>query len=127
MVAGDVGSASGELLPWVLSIGGGIVATLIGVVGKLWSERAAERREHRTEVDQLRHELSEANDTIVELQREAQLRTDGISREHVRDLRRVAGLSSSVQPPARADPWPPVVIREGIERGPIPPRKPRSS
>lgn len=123
-MAGDVGSASGELLPWVLSIGGGIVATLIGVVGKLWAERAADRRDHRTEVDQLRHELAEANETIVQLQREAQQRTDGISREHLRDLRRLAGLSTSLEPPAR-DPWPPVIIREEVAR-PLPPaKKPR--
>jgi hypothetical protein len=117
-MAGDVGGAGGELVPWVLSIGGGIVATLLGVVGKLWAERAAERREHRAELDQLRHELAEANEQIVALQRETQ-------GAHLRDLRRLAGLSTSLEPPARADPWPPVVIREAIERGPAPPRKPR--
>ena len=42
-MAGDVGG--GGLLPWVLSIGAGVVTTLLGVIGKLWTERAAELKD----------------------------------------------------------------------------------
>jgi hypothetical protein len=121
-MAGDVG---GGLLPWVLSIGGGIVATLLATIGKLWTERATERREHRDELAQLRHELEEANERIVQLQNEAQQRSDEHQAEHRRDLRRLAGLSTSLEPPAPRGPYPPVIIRETVAR-PLPPaKKPR--
>ncbi len=100
-MAGDV--VSGSLDPWLLSIGGGIVTTLLAVIGKLWTERATERREHRDEVAQLRAELATANERILELSREAQERTDGHTRDHLRDLRRLAGLPSS------SGPWPAVI------------------
>lgn len=122
-MAGDVG-ASGALTPWLLSIGGGIVAALVGVIGKLWAERAAERREHREEVAQLRHELDEAHDRIRELQNEAQKRSDEHQAEHRRDLRRLAGLSTSVEPPPR-DAWPPVIVRAAPARALPPAKKPR--
>lgn len=122
-MAGDVG-ASGSLVPWLLSIGGGIVATLVGVVGKLWAERATERREHRAEVAQLRQELDDANAQVVELQKAAQQRSDEYQAEHRRDLRRLAGLSTSLEPPPR-DVWPPTIIRSTPERALPPARKPR--
>lgn len=111
-------------MPWVLSIGGGIVSTLLAVIGKLWSERASERREHRDELAAVRHELEQANDRVVELQNQAQQRSDEHQAEHRRDLRRLAGLSTSLEPPARAGAWPPVVIR-GDARGLPPAKKPR--
>lgn len=121
-MAGDVG---GGLLPWLLSIGGGVVATLLATIGKLWTERATERREHRDELAQLRHELEEANDRIVQLQHEAQQRSDEHQAEHRRDLRRLVGLSTSLEPPApHRDAFPPVVIREAVAR-PVPPAKKR--
>lgn len=119
------GDGAGELVPWVLSIGGGIVTTLLGVAGKLWQKLGEERREHATEVAGLRHELGEANDRIVQLQEEAQERSDQHQAEHRRDLRRLAGLSTSIDPPAPAA-WPPVVIREAPARPKPPGRKPRT-
>ena len=106
-------------MPWVLSIGGGIVTTLLGVIGKLWTERAAERREHREEVERLHAQLAELNGRVLELQREAQDRTEGHTREHLRDLRRLAGLSSGT-----SGPWPAVITPEQA-RGLPPARKPR--
>ena len=121
------GDVSGSLTPWVLSIGGGIVATLLATIGKLWTERAKERAEHRTEVEQLRAELHTVNAQVVELQREAQERSDDHTREHLRDLRRLAGLSSGT-----SGPWPAVIspaqrelIRGAPERLPPPPKKQR--
>lgn len=111
-------------MPWVLSIGGGIVTTLLAVIGKLWAERAAERREHREELAALRHELEQANDRVVELQNQAQQRSDLHQAEHRRDLRRLVGLSTSVEPPPRSDAWPPVVIRSDARALP-PAKKPR--
>ena len=116
--------AGGDALgPWWLAIAAGIVTALGGVIGKMWTALAAERREHAGELAALRHELAEANDRVVELQREANERGDVFQREHVRDLRRIAGLSSIE--PGRPSPWPPVIIRaEPVKRIP-PPRKPR--
>jgi hypothetical protein len=121
-MGGDV--VSGSLVPWVLSIGGGIVTTLLGVIGKLWADRATRDREHRDELATVRHELEQANDRVVELQQAAQARSDSHQAEHRRDLRRLAGLSTSLEPPAR-DAWPPVVIREGNARALPPAKKPR--
>jgi hypothetical protein len=111
-------------MPWVLSIGGGIVTTLLAVIGKLWAERAAERREHRDELAAVRHELEQANDRVVELQNQAQQRSDLHQAEHRRDLRRLVGLSTSVEPPPR-DAWPPTVIRTEHARALPPAKKPR--
>lgn len=85
------------LEPWWVAIATGAVATLAGAAGKVWSDQ-------RAEIRQLRDELAQANARASELQRSG---TD----EHVRDLRRIAGLSTSIDPPARAG-WPPPVIRK---------------
>jgi TolA-binding protein len=115
---------SGSLVPWVLSIGGGIVTALSAVVGKLWVSLNEERAARAVERDQLRHELAEANDRIVELQTQSSQRSDEHQREHRRDLRRLAGLSTSVEPPA-PNVWPPVVIRGEYARALPPAKKPR--
>lgn len=73
------------MAPWWVAIAGGIVTTLAGVIGKLWSDQKREVRE-------LRDELAAANARIVELQQTT-------SSEHMRDLRRFAGLSTSLEPP----------------------------
>jgi hypothetical protein len=96
--------------PWWIGIGTGIVSALIGTIGKLWSELASVRRESKAEIEAARFELSEANERILHLQDESNLRGDGFQREHVRDLRRLAGLSTSVEP-TRPSPWPPVIVR----------------
>ncbi len=103
---------SGSLVPWVLSIGGGIVTALVAVIGKLWVSLNEERSARAVERDQLRHELSELNDRILQLQSQAVQRSDEHQREHRRDLRRLAGLPSSSDPPSSHDVWPPVIIRE---------------
>jgi anti-sigma-K factor RskA len=77
-----------------VAIASSIVVALAGVIGKLWSDQ-------KTELRELRAELASANQRIVELQREEH-------GEHVRDLRRFAGLSTSMEPPAA---WPPPVVR----------------
>jgi hypothetical protein len=114
----------GELVPWLLSIGGGIVTTLCAVGGKLWAQLLTERRERAAEVEQLRHELAEANARVVKLQQEANERSDEHQREHRRDLRRLAGLSTSIDPPPLGA-WPPVIIREAPARPGPPPKKSR--
>jgi hypothetical protein len=116
--------AGDALGPWWVGIGAGIVSSLVAVIGKLWAELAKERRERGEEVGLIRHELAEANDRVVQLQADANQRGDVFQREHVRDLRRIAGLSTSVEPPPRSDPWPPVVIRSAPTRARPPPRKP---
>jgi hypothetical protein len=73
------------MAPWWVAIAIGIVTSLGGVIGKLWSDQKREVRE-------LRDELAAANARIVELQQKT-------SDEHVRDLRRFAGLSTSLEPP----------------------------
>lgn len=115
---------SGSLVPWVLSIGGGIVTALTAVIGKLWVSLNEERAARSVERDQLRHELAEANDRIVQLQAQSSQRSDEHQREHRRDLRRLAGLPTSVEPPAPS-PWPPVVIRGEYARALPPAKKPR--
>lgn len=119
------GDAGGGLTPWLLSIGGGIVTTLLAVAGKLWAKLDSERTAHAAQLERLQHELAEANEKIVSLQNEAQQRSDEHQAEHRRDLRRLAGLSTSLEPPRPAGPWPPVVIREAPVRPQLPPKKPR--
>ena len=84
-----------ELAPWWVAIGSGAVAALAAAAGKIWSDQ-------RAEIRQLRDDLAKANARAAELQREEH-------GEHVRDLRRIAGLSTS-QPPVEG--WPPPVIRK---------------
>lgn len=124
--------AGGDALgPGLIGIGTGIVTALCAVIGKLWAALVSERRERAAEVAELRHELAEANARIVELQREANERGDVFQREHVRDLRRIAGLASLE--PGRPSPWPPVIvdrrdvpiIRAGPGKPLPPPRKGR--
>jgi len=104
------------MAPWWLAIAGGIVTTLAGVVAKLWSDSRQEVSTLRTDNAQLRHELAQANSTIVQLQQEATERGDQHQREHLRDLRRFAGLSNSMDPPPLS-PWPPqVVVREAAPK-----------
>lgn len=85
-----------ELAPWWVAVASGAVAALAAAVGKVWSDQ-------RAEIRQLRAELAEANARLVELQRAEH-------GEHVRDLRRFAGISTSIEPPAAG--WPPPVIRK---------------
>jgi hypothetical protein len=113
----------GEMAPWWLTIAGAIVTTLTGVIAKLWSDSRQELATLRADNAQLRHELAEANGAIVRLQVEATERGDQHQREHVRDLRRFAGLSTSMDPPPLS-PWPPVVVREA---GPKPRARPKKS
>lgn len=101
--------------PWWLGIGAAIVTSLVAVIGKLWATIGSERANSATQLAQKDWELQQANDRIVELQQRGK-------DEHVRDLRRMAGLSHSIDPP-RPDPWPPVVIRAAPTRPGPPPRK----
>ena len=110
--------AGDALGPWWVGIATGIVGALAATIAKLWSELASVRREARDALAQKDHELIEAHDRIVQLQREATERGDVHQREHVRDLRRIAGLSLSVDPPP-ISPWPPVIVRAP----PAPPRR----
>jgi len=109
----------GDLTPWWLATAGGIVTALAGVVGKLWANTREEVTQLRADNAQLRHELSEANAAVVRLQQDATERGDAHQREHVRDLRRIAGLSTSMDPPPLS-PWPPVIVRDAPphKRGP---------
>ena len=109
--------------PWWVGIGAGVVSSLVATIGKLWAEMAKERRERAEEMAAVRHELAEANDRVVQLQTEANERGDVFQREHVRDLRRIAGLSNSLEPP-RPDAWPPAVVRAAAPRARSAPRKP---
>jgi hypothetical protein len=84
---------SDSLAPWWIASATGLVTFLAGVIGKLWTDGKAEVRE-------LRAELAAANARLVELQTRE-------TSEHVRDLRRIAGISTSQPAPA----WPPPVIR----------------
>lgn len=103
--------AGDALGPWWVGIGAGIVTTLLGTIGKLWAELASVRRDARAQLEQRDTELAEANQLIVQLQREATERGDAHQREHVRDLRRMVGLSTSVDPPPMNAAYPPVVVR----------------
>lgn len=84
-----------ELAPWWVAMASGAVAALAAAAGKVWSDQ-------RAEIRQLRDELAAANERAAELQRSA-------SGEHVKDLRRMVGLPTSLEPPAA---WPPPVIRK---------------
>lgn len=100
------------LTPWWIAAATGALTGAGGVVAKVWAAHRQVVKELRDELAQVRHELSEANATIVRLQQEATHRGDEHQREHLKDLRRLAGLSHSLEPP-RSDQWPPaVVIRE---------------
>jgi hypothetical protein len=117
----------GDLTPWWVATATGIVAALAGVVGKLWANTREEVAELRTANAQLRHELSEANNTIVKLQQDATERGDGHQREHLRDLRRFAGLSTSIDPPPQIGGWPPAIVRAPPSKHrPQPRKRPRS-
>jgi hypothetical protein len=103
---------NGTVEPWWLAIASGIVICLVGTIGKLWTD-------HRTTVRELRAELATANATVVELQRAAELRSDEHQAEHRRDLRRFAGISTSVDPPPIPGGWPPVIRAAPVrKRGP---------
>lgn len=80
--------------PWWVASAAAIVGALAAAAGKVWAEQ-------RTEIRQLRSDLAAANERNANLQREEH-------GEHVRDLRRMAGLSTSLEPPAKG---PPVVPR----------------
>jgi hypothetical protein len=75
------------LQPWWLAIAGGIATTLIGAIGKLWSENG-----------KLRRELAEANAQVVQAQIDAADRSDDAQRRHRRDLQSLIGLPSSLAP-----------------------------
>lgn len=115
--------AGDALGPWWVGIGAGIVSTLGAVIAKLWAALTAERAARAAEVEQIRYELAEANRQLVELQQAATNRGDEHQQRHLRDLRRLTGLSTSVEPP-RPDPWPPVIVRAAPVRAKPPPRKP---
>lgn len=83
-----------ELTPWWVALGTGVVSALAGVIGKLWAAHMAEVKALRAELATARAELDAANKRNVELQQQT-------SHEHVKDLRRIAGLAAS---------WPPAVI-----------------
>lgn len=113
----------GEMTPWWVGIASGIVCALAAVVGKLWANTREEVSELRTSNAQLRHELSEANATIVRLQQDATERGDEHQREHLRDLRRFAGLSTSMDPPPPSGGWPPAIVRATPPKPRTQPRK----
>lgn len=73
-------------LPWWVPMGAAAVAASAAAAGKVWADM-------RAEIRQLRAELAEANARAAASQREEH-------GEHVRDLRRIAGLSTSLEPPA---------------------------
>lgn len=76
----------------------GAAAAVAAAAGKVWADQ-------RAEIRQLREDLKAANERASELQ-------SAEHGEHVRDLRRIAGLSNSIEPPAASRPRPP----------PVPPR-----
>lgn len=107
---------AGELQPILLTIGAGIATTLLGAIGKLWSENK-----------ELRRELATANEQIVFSQLEAEKRSNQHQRDHRRDLQRLAGLPSSSSSTLLAvtEPYtPPVIIRPKVPRIRKPPKKP---
>lgn len=123
----------GELQPWWLTIASGVVLALVGAIGKVWAALIAERAGRAADAAAAAAELAEARDQIVELQRQASERNDENQREHRRDLRRFAGLPTSIDPPAppfgvELDPLrPPVVIRHAPPAPRPRPKKPRES
>jgi hypothetical protein len=108
------------LTPWWIAAATGAFGGVAGVIGKVWAAHRAVVAELRTELATARAELAEANATIVRLQEQATQRGDEHQREHLKDLRRLAGLSNSLEPP-RPGEWPPVIIREAP---PVPRRSP---
>jgi len=103
--------------PWWLTIAGGICATLVAGLGKLWTDNQT-----------LRRQLADANAQIVHAQLEASTRSDEHQREHRQDLRRLAGLSTSFKPiPMPMSPYPPVVIRAKPPRTPRITKKPEET
>lgn len=80
----------GEHAPWWVALAVAGVAGIAAAAQRVWSGQ-------RDEIKQLRGELQEAHE------------------QHQRDLRRLGGLSTSMEPPATSRPRPP----------PVPPRKPR--
>ncbi len=78
--------------PWWVTLAAGAVAAISTVLaaaaGKVWAQQ-------RDEINQLRADLQEAHEA------------------HQRDLRRLGGLSTSIDPPAASRPRPP----------PVPPRR----
>ena len=80
--------ADAALTPWWLGIGVSMATSAGAVIGKLWTENRA-----------IRAELAAANDRVVTLQLEASKRSDEHQSAHRRDLRRLAGLSTSMDPP----------------------------
>jgi hypothetical protein len=91
--------------PWWLAIASGIVLTLAGAIGKLWSE-------NRT----LRREIVEAHGQNAELQAAA-------FREHRHDLRVIAGLPTSGMPPGIDPLRPPIILRNASPKRPRAPKK----
>ena len=84
----------GEHAPWWVALAVSAGAGLAAAVGKVWADQ-------RAEIRQLREDLKAANERASEL-----------PTEHVRDLRRIAGLSTSLEPPpAGPRPRPPPVKR----------------
>lgn len=81
--------------PWWVALVAGAGGAVAAAAGKVWSDQ-------RAEIRQLREDLKAANARASEL-----------PTEHVRDLRRMAGLSNSMDPPATGRARPP----------PVPPRK----
>jgi hypothetical protein len=77
-----------ELQPWWLAIAAGIATTLVGAIGKLWSENG-----------KLRAELAECNGRLEHALVDAADRSDEAQRAHRRDLRSLVGLPSSTAPP----------------------------
>ena len=82
----------------VVAIAGTIIAALVVAIGVLWKALKDER--------------------AVSASLQAQLNQD-----HKRDLRRVAGLSTSLDPPAL--PPPPLLIRDSTPKPPRPGKSPR--
>ena len=81
-----------ELTPWWVATGAGVVTALAGVIGKLWSDHMAGVRVLREDLATARSQLADANARNAELQKTEH-------EEHVRDLRRIAGLTASFPPP----------------------------
>lgn len=76
--------------PWWVAIAVAAAAGIAGAAGKIWLDL-------RAEIRQLRTDLEDANQRAAELQERA-------TGAHVRDLRRLTGLSTSVEPPPSEEP-----------------------
>jgi hypothetical protein len=110
------------MTPWWLAIAVSIVTALGGVIGKLWASARAEGTRLRADNEQLRHDLNEANATAVRPPQGPPERGDAHQREHVRDLRRIAGLSTSMDPPP-LNALAPIIVRETAPGKRAPQRK----